>query len=209
MEKVTCPQNLMKSAIGFRDECSVILNEKMMDCLQVAVDVLCQEILTPREGFQSSDEFAWLKISFFHSKMESFLSVKHKKVWGSMYAFLLEKIGNDVIAQENARNECVNSWSEEGAKNDFMVVWSMPNFLKEKAPDIKNVVYPLPMKTLVYGGNSGWGNSGKIDLPENATYWDVWSAADKLVRQSGDNHHIFLEGLNLVKDGVYMLSLGS
>jgi hypothetical protein len=43
---------------------------------------------------------------------------------------------------------------------------------------------------LQYDG--GWGTSGEIELL-SPSWWEVWQAADKLIGQSGDSHHIFIE----------------
>lgn len=43
---------------------------------------------------------------------------------------------------------------------------------------------------LYYDG--GWGKEQSCDV-ENPTWLQIWQAANKLIKQSGDGHHIFIE----------------
>lgn len=42
-----------------------------------------------------------------------------------------------------------------------------------------------------------------------ATKEDVKRAVDSLIRQSGDDHHVFIEGFDLTEDGYWEVCLGS
>lgn len=60
--------------------------------------------------------------------------------------------------------------------------------------------------TVHYDG--GWGIAGSESVM-NPTYLQLWQIADRLIRQSGDLHHIFIEDFNLWGDGILELSTGS
>lgn len=206
-------EELIKKAMKLRDSLFVVVSSRLAEMLQVAVDVIVQETIKHRPGFNNSDDFAWQEISKFHLIKGNF-SKEHQAVWDEMYAFLMVAIGHDVIAQKNKENNIIQEWSNLGAIHDFVVVWSM-NSLKDAPPaDIKNQPYPTPIDVLHYTANSGWGLTGSIELPKNPTYFDVWSAANTLVKDSGDVHHVFLESINhLPKLGGaqnhFYMSLGS
>ena len=54
-----------------------------------------------------------------------------------------------------------------------------------------------------YGG--GWGEAGEVKFckkQENVTLADVWKACDKLLAESGDRHHVFIEELSF--DGSFI-----
>lgn len=60
---------------------------------------------------------------------------------------------------------------------------------------------------LVYDG--GWGKKVEAELPREAiTYARLWEIADRLIKESGDNQHVFIEEF-LQKDDVVFLHCGS
>jgi hypothetical protein len=63
--------------------------------------------------------------------------------------------------------------------------------------DFRKVPFP-EAEVITYKG--GWGRSGSIWLETWATWEDLWIAADKLIVQSGDLHHIFIERISRSKD---------
>ncbi len=47
--------------------------------------------------------------------------------------------------------------------------------------------------------NDDWNSSGYIgDVLENPSYGDILLEADNVLKITGDNHHVFLEGFNIV-----------
>lgn len=69
---------------------------------------------------------------------------------------------------------------------------------------------PLMMR---FDYDGGFGNKVVGDVILNPTWLDVWKAADKAVRESGDLHHIYLEGVEFKRMVgeimVFELSFGS
>lgn len=60
--------------------------------------------------------------------------------------------------------------------------------------------------TVHYDG--GWGIAGSESVM-NPTYLQLWQIADRLIRQSGDLHHVFVEYFFIKGDGILELSTGS
>ena len=87
----------------------------------------------------------------------------------------------------------------EAGKN-FKSVWSMDNY------DFVAKVEPKPI-SVTYRNH--WGPAGVSVEVIGDTWLDLWEAADKAIRYSGDDHHIFIEDLKHIGDGVYELSTGS
>jgi hypothetical protein len=79
-------------------------------------------------------------------------------------------------------------------------VWSMWNFR-----DFTAIPFP-GITRMKYDGS--WGEPCGTNVPENATWLDLWKAADALIKKSGDDHHIFIE-LMYVDDSVITFSCGS
>lgn len=46
-------------------------------------------------------------------------------------------------------------------------------------------------------------------LPEDPTWYDIWRAADKMIRLSEDRDHIFIESVRYVGSGVLEFVTGS
>ena len=61
----------------------------------------------------------------------------------------------------------------------------------------------LEAENLVYKDH--WGDERAIiiiPLPGgNLKWWDLWSAANKAIIESGDTHHVFIEDFQKSKDG--------
>lgn len=80
---------------------------------------------------------------------------------------------------------CATDWAIDGV-NDFTLV-------------------PFPSATrLVYSG--GFGEAGEEPI-HNARWADLWVAADRLVRRSGDAHHRYIEKISPLKDDPTTLEL--
>ena len=50
--------------------------------------------------------------------------------------------------------------------------------------------------------NMNWGEPISVQIPENATWLDLWRAADQAIIKSGDDHHIFVE--KFIKSGSHL-----
>lgn len=89
--------------------------------------------------------------------------------------------------QWNACTDAVMEWLDELQDEHSLIgVWSLWNVRDFTA-------IPFPNATTVTY-DTHWGNETVVvNLPENATWFDLWRAAGKCIKKSGDGHHIFIE----------------
>ena len=81
--------------------------------------------------------------------------------------------------------------ADRGFKSDWSV-FSVADLLQpHKYTGTKNLIY-----------RSHWG-AGEIVVPVEGQSWvDLWTAADKAINASGDDHHIFVEGFKVEGDNL-------
>lgn len=102
----------------------------------------------------------------------------------------------------NQEQTLYENWSETtsrlaDAHNLVESVWSIVD-----VDDFDEVPFPHA-RWLVYEDYSRTETEEpiKIELPENATWLDLWKAANKAIVQSGDSHHIYIEDIRESPDG--------
>lgn len=77
-----------------------------------------------------------------------------------------------------------NQLSKISDKNKFKTVWSISEVRANELDD----EFPFSVKKLYYKDQSiTFDDSKKI------SWLDMWKSADKIIRMSGDDHHIFIE----------------
>lgn len=107
------------------------------------------------------------------------------------------KAGNFDDKELDRRMDLANSYGESSVWSVFEVVDNM-----------KDVAYKHKAPTLVYSDH--WGNKEvSCKLPPNPTWKQLAKAADKLIKQSRDEHHVYVEDFFETKKGVLELSTGS
>ena len=125
------------------------------------------------------------------------LQERFDKALGKINAALKNAYAQD---DEAAKKKSAH-YDEISAKYEFTSVWSVF--------EVSDLNAPLVTAThLVYKDH--WGKEPVV-VPINGNTWvDLWRAADAAIEQSGDNHHIFIEGFHPgVKPGFLVLSTGS
>jgi len=86
--------------------------------------------------------------------------------------------------------------------NKFKSIWSMYEVLNV------HELSGLSGETLRYGDHWGTGTV-VIPLPGGNLQWlDLWAAADRAINESGDSHHMYIEGFRKNGNDIY-LSTGS
>ena len=84
-------------------------------------------------------------------------------------------------------------------KNGFRSVWSV-----DGCDSIESAHPFTHCKTVVYKDH--WGGK-EVSAPiEGTSYLAVWKACDKCIRESGDNHHVFIEGFRCHNDTVVLIT---
>ena len=106
---------------------------------------------------------------------------------------------------EAASNKNSAHYNAVGEEKNFISIWSI-----DTVDDLYQQHPFVGAKSVLYLDNYGTGVDNLIPIEGN-TWVDLWEAADKAIRQSGDTHHVFIEGLH-TPDGdasILVLSTGS
>lgn len=123
----------------------------------------------------------------------------HQRINGILNPELLLSMGQSIKDMEDALASSYQRDSDLIDKNSehyetvaklggFRSIWSLY--------EVPFMYDPHPyqgVKILEY--TRGYLNPSKIKVPVSGPLWvDLWEAADAAILQSGDNHHIFIEG---------------
>lgn len=95
-------------------------------------------------------------------------------------------------------------YDQIGRLNNFRSVWSIYSVadMEQTAPGLDTCT------TLKHDNNF----EKDVAVPLKAgskTWFDLWQAADKAIRESGDLHHLFIEGFVKIDDNTVRLVTGS
>lgn len=102
----------------------------------------------------------------------------------------------------NEIERLIDWFSDIKEEHNFKSVWSIfgiQNFNAIPYPDSHRIQYI---------GHWGFDNVVK-DIPNNSTWLDLWKIADECIEDSGDAHHVFIEAIYDVGNGVLELRTGS
>lgn len=107
----------------------------------------------------------------------------------------------DAYAQDNATfDEKLDYYSEFKRENGLRAIWSMYEL------PVHGFLQPHPYPSdafVVY--TQHWGDNKSKHYPVLGTTWaDVYRAADLAIRESGDDHHMFVEGFEVRGNSLYM-----
>lgn len=105
--------------------------------------------------------------------------------------------------QDNAAFERKHAYYRQVQKEkQFLSTWSMYEVDDLHAP------HPFPADSFVIYRDH-WG-TGRKHYPVLGSQWvDVWAAADLAIRESGDEHHVFIENFILEDGNGLLMSTGS
>jgi len=63
----------------------------------------------------------------------------------------------------------------------------------DKTIDLNVVPYPN-LRSLHYDGH--WGKNNQVDFEKAPNFLEIWKACDKMIFDSGDHHHIYIESID-------------
>lgn len=103
--------------------------------------------------------------------------------------------------QDHAGFEAKNDhYEEERQRSGLRSIWSIYEVeeLGDQHPygDIREVCY-----------RDHWGDEAVYETVEGGTWIDLYEAADRCIRRSGDDHHIFIEAFEPVANQPHQLRL--
>jgi hypothetical protein len=97
----------------------------------------------------------------------------------------------EIVALENVAQE-----------HGLRSVWSMSSVQAAQM----NEPCSLKIKKLTY---ESWGATQTRDIKGKPTWLEIWKIADEMMRDSGDGHHIFIEGFEDLGKGKFRMYAGS
>lgn len=96
-------------------------------------------------------------------------------------------------------DEKFNLYNEYAERNALSTVWSMYEVTDFDTPS------NITATTLVYADHWGTVRNIEVNMPcGNKTWGQLYTAADRAIRQSGDTHHVFIERFRVEGDVVYL-----
>lgn len=143
---------------------------------------------------------------YFHSFIERYRDVLGKQViedferpWN-----LFSNVRKEILEVENKVFEEKHAYYDK-IRNDnlFLSRWSI-----YEIDDVFQPSHVVGATKIVYSTWDGDPQEAELDPSHTYTWIELWSIADKMVRDSGDRHHVFVEKFSL-KDGVVKLLCGS
>lgn len=151
----------------------------------------------------------WIKLSYneWYEINEKILKVKNSsmnifdliKTNGDLYRAIqeLEKFFIELTDQHDDSFETrYEKLKEIKTESGFITVWSM-----YEIEDLDELHFFTGTKELCI-------DEIVVDI-KGDTWYDLWVATDEAVEQSGDLHHIFIEGFHKMNNGQLMPMLGS
>ena len=120
----------------------------------------------------------------------------------SIMSRLMDAQGKIQAGLKGAYNQDDKDYTEKSehydavaAERGFQTVWSIYTVTDLRQPHkyegAKNLVY-----------RTHWG-TGEILVPIDGDSWvDLWAAADKAIKDSGDSHHVYIEGFKVEGDNL-------
>ena len=88
----------------------------------------------------------------------------------------------------------LNTPTDTENRPGFRSCWSMGDMLLlSKQPAINGTV------TISYPSTNHWGENSPSYEVTDPTYMKLWEICDKLITESGDEHHIFIEDVSYNK----------
>lgn len=109
-----------------------------------------------------------------------------------MEAFEAEYKASQIKFEENERKI---EEMESKINEELVSVWSM---------DIDDLDLKAYAGKLLIYGTSGWGTDVTLEIPQDVTIESLRLLADKAIRLSGDDHHIYIEDFRVEGDKVYL-----
>jgi len=100
--------------------------------------------------------------------------------------------------------ELITKFNAVQKEHGFTTAWSL--FDK---PNLDEVAHEGTYEVAYHGG---WGSTPTPITVTNPTYLDLWAAADKLIVESEDTHHTFIEAFDKIKNegtNILLLHTGS
>ncbi len=124
-----------------------------------------------------------------HAILQTMDGVIHPKIHERLqkaFDLLTEGLTSAYEAEDVAFSRISSHHTDIGEKNGFSSIWSIDHVQDLTAN------HPFSERTIL-SYKDHWGKKEVRVAIEGPTWVDLWRAADIAIKQSGDNHHIFIE----------------
>lgn len=137
----------------------------------------------------------------------------HNETMEHLTKLFLVKFPDDVLTkvylkEMEEHNEKVAAWQIKFEENERRIE-EMESKINEELVSIWSMdIDNLDLKT--YAGKlliyltHGWGTDVTLEIPQDVTIETLRLLADKAIRLSGDDHHVFIEDFRVEGDKVYL-----
>lgn len=194
-------QKIRNAANVFRNQILPLLSHKLHTEVETVCDAVGHNLVATVAGFQINDKFLWTSVLHIQDHLIPVLSDEFKNEWGIIYDFLYERIGRDVENHYQEMKRVTETVDNFRKKNNLKTKWGIAfnneNFL--------HTIYPQSSNFLIYNESSGWGNPSTVALTPNATYGDIWIAANSLYINSGDTMSKVIKSIQPTSDGLVVI----
>jgi hypothetical protein len=158
-----------------------------------------------RNSYIDALESIGREIYHLNRQLEGVVHPYITKKLDDIYELCEKEIAPIIKAENNARNRNMNALSKIQEENNLMAAWSMSitaSELHQLTPPISKITYeswgPTQIKT--------------FDEPTQMTWLEFWKIANKMMVDSTDTHHVFIENLYHAEgepEDHFYLSVGS
>lgn len=163
-------------------------------------------ILTPAEFTQLHNALCDLRS--VHQRINDILNPELLNLMSQSIKSMEGALANSYQRDDEIVNNQIDYFSSVAELKGFDSVWSLM--------EVKCMYFDHPYtgaNVLQYNNylssHQRW-QPGTIEVTIKGPLWiHLWEAADQAIRESGDNHHIYIEGFSWLSEGVLGLSTGS
>lgn len=111
--------------------------------------------------------------------------------------------GHDTIKYHEKVIIGMDYYTKLATRRKFKTIWSL---FEVGSNMFKSAIVNPNGNPIVVAYNGGLGEGGQVKLSLNPTWLTVWSACDKLITQSGDDYHIFIESLDIEGNTLHLIA---
>lgn len=107
--------------------------------------------------------------------------------------------------QDTNADDLMDYYGDIAERRKFSTTWSMYEVGRRM---FRSAIVNPNGNPIIVAYDGGWGTGGQVILSHSPVWVTVWRACNQLITQSGDSHHVFIEGFN-VKGNTLHLQTGS
>ena len=166
----------------FFNNINKILTSQLLTQVETVNDAVEYNLLKTHEEYKISDFFLWQSVMIVHKEISPLLNEELNTHWQTIYQFLYDCIGKNVEKNHQTNIDAFDEIIKFRNKNNLKTKFNLPNV----KPSILFEKFPRSHNHLIYTESSGWGEPSSVSISPQATYADLWIAAEHLYFNSKD-----------------------